>query len=280
MRINHNVASMVAQGSLRTIESGINSSLERLSTGVRIGRASDDAAGLGVSEQMRSQVSGMKMAKRNAQDGVALLQIAEGAANEVEGMLQRMRELAVQATNDTLTSTDRSYISQEYVALQDEIDRVGDATQYNGQTLINGKGFGGSDGSVTATTIHLGPNAESGSDEIAISIDAITTGALGVDTTASEVDDQSNALAAVTEIDEAITSVSTMRSDMGAYVNRLEHAINNLENQEHNTQAAESLIRDVDFASETAKFTRNQIMTQSATSMLSQANSMPQNILS
>ncbi len=276
MRINHNISSMITQGSLRQVNREMNISLERLSTGLRINRASDDAAGLSVSEQMRTQVRGMHQAKSNAQDGIALLQIAEGAANEIESMLQRMRELAVQSTNDTLTTTERAYTNQEYTSLMSEIDRITNVTQYNTQTLLDGQiGSFGAAGSGSCI-LHIGPNSSS-NDQFTVTISGTSIGAMGL--TSSSITTQMRANSALTSIDVALGSINRLRSDLGAYVNRLEHAINNLDNQEHNTQAAESLIRDVDFASETSQFTRNQILTQSATAMLAQANAIPQNVL-
>ncbi|OGJ88046.1 MAG: hypothetical protein A2268_04555 [Candidatus Raymondbacteria bacterium RifOxyA12_full_50_37] len=276
MRINHNISSMITQGALRQVNRDMNTSLERLSTGLRINRASDDAAGLSVSEQMRTQVRGMHQAKSNAQDGIALLQIAEGAANEIESMLQRMRELAVQSTNDTLTTTERAYTNQEYTSLMSEIDRITNVTQYNTQTLLDGQiGSFGATGSGSCI-LHIGPNSSS-NDQFTVTISGTSIGAMGL--TSSSITTQMRANSALTSIDVALGSINQLRSDLGAYVNRLEHAINNLDNQEHNTQAAESLIRDVDFASETSQFTRNQILTQSATAMLAQANAIPQNVL-
>jgi len=276
MRINHNISSMITQGSLGQVNRDLNKSLERLSTGLRINRASDDAAGLSVSEQLRTQVNGMAKAKANATDGIALLNIAEGAVNEIEAMLQRMRELAVQSANDTLTSTERSYTNQEYVALISEIDRITNVTQYNTQTLLDGRpgSFGAANG--TSSILHIGPNART-SDRVAITIDGTSSGALSI--TGTSVSTQGASESAIASIDVAINSVNKLRSDLGAYVNRLEHAINNLDNQSHNTQSAESVIRDVDFASETSQFTRSQILTQSATAMLAQANAVPQMVL-
>ena len=284
MRINHNINSLITQNSLTKANNGLGKSLEKLSTGLRINRAADDAAGLSVSEQLRTQVRGLNRAKANAQDGVALLQVAEGAANEISDILQRMRELSVQSANDTLTSTDRSYLQQEYVALADEIDRIADATQYNTQTLIgNGANSFGTSGS-SSSILHIGANDSSGIDNITLSIDTLTTGSLGISTGSGAtntigVSTQAAAMASITALDTAITSVNSMRSDMGAYVNRLEHAMNNISNQEFNTQDAESRIRDVDFASESTQFTKNQILTQSSTSMLAQANAAPQGAL-
>jgi flagellin len=258
----------------------MSSSLEKLSTGLRVNRASDDAAGLAVSERLRSQVRGMGRAKMNAQDGIALLQIAEGAAGEIDEILQRQRELAVQASTDTLTSTDRSYLDQEFKQLSDEVDRITKSAQYNTMTLLDGTGFGGATG---GSTLHIGANAEASANTIKVSMGSISTGALGTSTSgtaAAGVSTQAAATTAITTIDAAMDKVNKLRADMGSYINRLEHTINNLSNQEFNTQDAESRIRDVDFAQETTQFTRNQILVQSSTSMLSQANSKPQGVLS
>jgi flagellin len=281
MRINHNINSLITQNALSHANSKMGESLQKLSTGLRINTAADDAAGLSVSEQLRSQIRGLGRAKANAQDGIALLQVAEGAANEISEVLQRMRELSVQAANDTLTSTDRGYLDQEFSSLAAEVDRISNSSQYNGQTLIDGgsSSFGVSGSS--SSVLHIGANATS-SDSISISMSSLTSGSLSISTSgtgAVGVSTQSAALSAISSIDTAITSVNTMRSDVGAYVNRLEHAINNLANQEFNTQDAESRIRDVDFASESTEFTRTQILTQSSVSMLSQANAAPQSAL-
>ncbi len=281
MRINHNIGSMITANALGTASAGLSKSLEKLSTGLRINSASDDAAGLSVSETLRTQVRGLNRAKANAEDGIALLQIAEGAANEMSSMLQRMRELAIQAANDTLTTTDRSYVSQEFISLQDEIDRIGNSAQYNGQTLLLGAA-GKSFGSSSSCVLHIGANGKSGTDTISITIDALTTGTLGISSAGTGqvgVTTQASATSAIATIDDAIKSVNNMRSDVGAYVNRLEHAIATISNMEFNTQDAESRIRDADFAAETTTFTKQQILTQSATSMLAQANQVPQSVL-
>lgn len=280
MRINHNINSMITQNALSATGKDLGKSLEKLSTGLRINRASDDAAGLSVSEQLRTQVRGLGRAKSNAQDGIALLQIAEGAANEISDVLQRMRELSIQSANDTLTSTDRSYLDQEFTALTNEITRISNSTQYNGQTLIAGgsSSFGGS-GSASSV-LHIGAGSVAGTDNITIAMDAISAGSLGLTGSSTVgISTQASSLAAISSIDTAITSVNNMRSDVGAYVNRLDHAINNISNQEFNTQDAESRIRDVDFATETTEFTKSQILSQSATSMLAQSNAVPQGVL-
>jgi flagellin len=277
MRINHNISSMITQAALSVVNRDLNKSLERLSTGLRVNRASDDAAGLSVSENLRTQVRGIGKARANAADGISLLQIAEGAANEISSILQRMRELAVQSTNDTLTTTERQYTEQEFQSLIKEVDRITDSTRYNGMTLIDGRGsVGGTFGSGANSVLHIGPNAKA-ADAITITMSGISTTALGV--SLSSISTQASSLIAIQSLDVAINSVNRMRSDLGAYVNRLEHAVNNLDNQLHNTQNAESVIRDVDFAEETSTFTRNQILTQSATSMLAQANAVPQSVL-
>ncbi len=280
MRINHNISSMIGQGSLHAQQSSLSKSLEKLSTGLRINRASDDAAGLSVSESLRSRVRGMERAKSNAEDGIALIQIAEGASGEINNILQRMRELAIQSSTDTMTTTERSYTDKEFGQLMSEVTRISSSASYNGMTLLDGQAgsFGVSGGA--ASVIHIGSGSSTTVDRMSITVNAITLGALGLSSTTTAVSTSTSALASLALIDVAIKSVNTMRSDMGAYVNRLEFAISNLGNQIYNTQDAESRIRDVDFAKETTEFTRAQILTQSATSMLSQANQVPQGMLS
>jgi flagellin len=284
MRINHNISSMITQGSLYTVGRQMTTSLERLSTGLRINRASDDAAGLGVSENLRTQVNGTAQANKNAQDGIAALTIAEGAANEISSILQRMRELAIQSSNDTLTSTERSYTDKEYLALSDEIQRIASVTNYNKQELLSTTatrfGFLGAAGSGAALWIDA--NHTAGTDSITVTIDTLTTDALNLTTGAVRnvyLTTQILSANSITRLDNAISSVNTMRSNMGAYINRLEHAINNLNVSNTNQASAESQIRDVDFAAETAQYTRNQILTQSGTAMLAQANTIPQSVL-
>ena len=278
MRINHNISSMIGQGSLHTQQTSLGKSLEKLSTGLRINRASDDAAGLSVSESLRSRIRGMGRAKMNAEDGVALLQIAEGATGEINNILQRMRELAIQSATDTMTTTERSYTDKEFQQLMNEITRISGSASYNGMTLLDGAtgSFGVSGGN--ASVLHIGAGSSATVDRISIAINAMTLGAIGVANTG--VSTSASALSALSTIDNAIKSVNTMRSDMGAYVNRLEFAVANLNNQIFNTQDAESRIRDTDFAKETTEFTRAQILTQSATAMLAQANQVPTSVLS
>ncbi|MDD5673489.1 MAG: flagellin [Chitinivibrionales bacterium] len=276
-RINHNVPAMITGNSLNNIERQMQKSLEQLSTGLRINRASDDAAGLSVSEQLRTQVNGLAMGTRNAQDGIALVNIAEGALNETEAMMQRMRELSIQAANDTLTSTERGYIQVEFDQLRQEIDRIVGGTQYNSQPLLNG-------GSVWTTggVLQIGPNDNAtGFDVVLVTIPAINTTGLGISIVDNVwVTTQIDATNAISALDNALSSVNTQRASLGAITNRLEHALTNQENQQTNMSAAESVIRDTDFAATTTQFTRNQILAQSSTAMLAQANSLPQSVLS
>jgi flagellin len=285
MRINHNISSMTTQNAMFKVNRDLKLSLERLSTGLRVNRASDDAAGLGVSENLRTQVKGTAQAMRNAQDGIAALSIAEGAANEISDILQRMRELAVQSANDTLTSTERAYTDAEFQQLIAEIDRIAEVTNYNGMKLISSSGsssnerfgIGGDEDNPGGSALWIDANAVYGSDSITITIDTLSTDWLKIDE--ATLSTQTDAVAAIDSLDEAIDSVNTMRSNMGAFINRLEHAINNLGISNTNQQAAESIIRDADFAYESAKFTRNQILSQSGFAMLAQANISTQGVL-
>src|SRR5690554_2335298 len=276
-RINHNIPAMVTGSAIRSVDRSLQKSLERLSTGLRINRASDDAAGLSVSEQLRTQVKGLNMGNRNIQDGVALLNIAEGALNEVEAMLQRMRELSIQSANDTLTSSERSYIQIEIDQLKEEMDRIVSGTQYNTQSLLDGNApWGDGDGGI----LHIGPNSDDDADVIQYKIDSMDTASLSIDGDNLTLTSQSDATEAISSLDGALASVNALRADLGAMVNRLEHALTNQENQETNMQAAESVIWDADFAYETTQLTRNQIVSQSSVAMLSQANMLPQSVLS
>ena len=276
-RIIHNVPAMVTGQALRRAGRKIAKSLEKLSTGLRINRAADDAAGLSISEQLRTQCRGLAMGNRNIQDGMSLLNIAEGALIEIEDMLQRCRELSIQAANDTLTSKERSYINVEFTQLKEEIDRIANGTQYNSQKLLNGDtNSPWSAGGI----LHVGPNDDLTTDEIVVTIGSITTGGMGIDGTNCLPTTQTDAVNAISSLDVALDSVNRLRSDLGAKFNRLEHALNNQENQEQNMQAAESIIRDTDFAAESSNFTRWQILQQSSTAMLAQANVIPQSVLS
>jgi flagellin len=288
MRINHNISAMIAQGTLSKTDRALNKDLEKLSTGLRINRASDDAAGLAVSEMLRTQVRGTAQATRNCQDGIAAINIAEGAANEVNEILQRMRELAIQSSNDTLTSVERGYTNQEFQALNDEINRIAAVTNYNGMKLLQGGGvdrFGKADiagGVSTGSILWVDANHTQTVDSITVTIDTLSNGSgvgSGIGTVDLILTSQTSAVNAIMSLDIAISSVNTMRSNMGAIINRLEHAINNLSVSNTNQQAAESVIRDVDFASQTTEYTKNQILMQSGTAMLAQANVLSQSVL-
>jgi flagellin len=279
MRINTNISSLVTQAALYQTNNNLSTSLERLSTGLRINHASDDAAGLGVSQNLKAQVNGVQQAQKNAQDGIAALNIADGAANETTSILQRMRELAVQTSNDTLTSTERSYSQQEYTALQSEIDRISNTTNYNKQDLISSNGAQRFGGVAAGSALWVDANGTVGVDSITVTISTLTSKDLGVNAAATDLTTQAKSVAAIGLIDTAIDSVNSMRANVGAYVNRLQDAVSNLSVSETNQSAAESTITDTDFASETTSYTKSQILMQSATAMLAQANSLPQTVL-
>src|SRR3954468_15150572 len=209
MRINHNISSMIGQGSLHTQQMSLGKSLEKLSTGLRINRASDDAAGLSVSESLRSKIRGMDRAKSNAEDGIALLQIAEGATGEISNILQRMRELSIQSATDTMTTTERSYTNKEFGQLMSEITRIANSAAYNGMTLLDGAAgsFGVSGGN--ASVLHIGSGSSAAVDRISVTVNAMTLGALGLSSTTTSVSSSSAALSSLSLIDTAIKSVNT-----------------------------------------------------------------------
>lgn len=241
-------------------------SLEKLSSGLRINRAGDDAAGLAISEKMRGQIRGLDMASKNAQDGISLIQTAEGALNETHSILQRMRELAVQSASDTNTDADRKELQKEVTALISEIKRISTDTEFNTQKLL--------DGTFTGKLIHIGANS---GQVLTISIGNMAAAALGL--SGLSISSQAGADAAIKTINDAISKVSSQRADLGAIQNRLEHTINNLGTASENLSAAESRIRDVDMAKEMMEFTKNNILTQAAQAMLAQANQIPQGVL-
>jgi flagellin len=270
MRINHNIAALNTFRQLSTNSFNTSKSLEKLSSGLRINRAGDDAAGLAISEKMRGQIRGLDMAAKNSQDGISMIQTAEGALNETHSILQRMRELAVQSSNDTNTAADRAELQLEVDDLIEEIDRIATTTQFNGQNLLDATG-----GTAGAFTLQIGANA---SQTLTVTFADMQSATLGV--SALDIStDSATASGAITTIDAAITSVSDERAQMGAKQNRLEHTINNLSTASENLTAAESRIRDVDMAKEMMEFTKNNILTQAAQSMLAQANQQPQGVL-
>jgi len=263
LRVNTNVAAMTAQRNLAAVSSRLQGNFSRLSSGLRIATAADDAAGLGISERMRAQIRSFSVAGRNAQDGVSLAQTAEGALQETSNLLTRMRELAVQSANGTLTTTDRTTLDTEFQALVSEIGRISTQTTFNGVTLL--------DGSTTSLDIQVGIDA---GDTITISLADATATTLGVQ--GLDVTSVANANAAMSALDLAIDGVSTARGDLGAAQNRMNSAIASIANTRENLSAAESRIRDVDVAVETADLTRNSILQQAAVSVLAQANTQPQ----
>ena len=270
MRINNNLMAMNAHRQLGITNNSSSRSMEKLSSGYRINRAGDDAAGLSISEKMRAQVRGLNTASRNAQDAISLIQTAEGALNETHSILQRMRELAVQAANDTNVSDDRKAVADELGTLVAEINRISDSTTFNEKKLLNGD---------LATTIGAA-NFQIGADSgVSMSLTIAQMGSTALAITALAVSTHALATAAIGTIDTAIKTVSAERSKLGANQNRLEHTIKNLDNASENIQASESRIRDVDIAKEMMEFTKNNILQQAAQAMLAQANQAPQGVL-
>jgi flagellin len=263
LRIQNNIAAFDAERNLNATSSRLQQSMARLSSGYRINTAADDAAGLAISEKLRAQIGGLAQANSNAQDGISLVQTAEGSLNEVHAMLQRVRDLAVQYKNGTLSTDDRTAIQSEVNQLGSEIERIGQSAAFNGISLLASGGtitfqVGANDGdAIAVSTISLGK-------AVASSVFALST--------TSTTD--------ISEIDDAINAVSAQRADFGAVQNRLEHTINNLSTYQENLTASESQIRDVDMASEMVEFTKDQILQQAGTSMLSQANQLPNSVLS
>jgi len=270
MRITHNIPAIFSLRLLSRTQDDINSSIEKLSSGLRINRASDDAAGLAISEKMRTQVRGLTQALKNAQDGISLIQTAEAGMQETHTILQRMRDLAVQAANDTYTSGDRSKIQVEVAQLIQEITRISSATQFNTMPLLNGDWAAGT-GSLV---LHVGANTN---ETLRINITTMNSRGLGI--LDINISTRAGANSSLSVLDDAIGIVSTYRSNLGAYQNRLEHTINATGIAMENMQAAESRIRDADMAEEMMTFTRNQILSQAGTAMLAQANLLPQSVL-
>ena len=266
LRINTNIMAMNTHRTMQMTDLALAKSLEKLSSGLRINRASDDAAGLSISENLRGQVRGLAQAERNAQDGISLINTAEGALNEVHSILQRMRELSVQAANGTLTTQDRNSVNTEVQALISEIDNITDYTSFNGFTLLD---------QARTFTFQVGAN---NGQTLVFTTEGVDSTGLTIDTLT--VSTQADAQNAITFLDDAIAAVSRVRSGFGAVSNRLEHTINNVAISRENLAAAESRIRDVDMAAEMTMLTRHQILMQSGTAMLGQANVQPQNVLS
>jgi flagellin len=292
MIIQHNMAAANTNRQLGITTGNIAKSTEKLSSGFKINRAGDNAAGLTISEKMRAQIRGLEQASTNAQDGISLIQTAEGALNETQSILQRMRELAVQASNDTNVSADRAAISKELNALIDEVDRIAKDTEFNKMKLLNGSledGYSGTleygDVGLTGNELNLQVGANEGQN-ISLEIKSMRAGKLGLSKITVPITDPNNVVGShekateyITTIQGALDQVSEARSDLGALQNRLEHTIANADNTAENLQAAESRIRDVDMAKEMVKFAKDTILQQAAQSMLAQANQQTQGVL-
>jgi len=266
LRVNSNIASLNAQRSLSTTTERLQANYRRLSTGLRISTASDDAAGLAISERFRAQIRSTNQAIRNAQDGISLTQTGEGALNEVSSILIRMRELSIQASNGTVSDADKATLNQEFTDLINEIDRIAQSTTFNGVRLLDGTG--------STLTFQVGTGTTSGIDTIQLSTSDTLASTLGLSTL--DIGSGGAPTIAVALLDDAINAVSRVRGQFGAAQNRLSTTIANLQIQSENLSAAESRIRDVDVAVETSALTRNSILQQAAISILSQANTQPQ----
>ncbi|WP_454061353.1 flagellin N-terminal helical domain-containing protein [Candidatus Nitrospira salsa] len=267
--VNTNVASLNAQRNLEANTNSLHGSVARLSSGLRITRAADDAAGLGISETLRAQIRSINQAARNANDGISLLQIADGGAANVGNLLGRLRELAEQSASGILGSTERSYLDQEFVALRSEIDRISSVTEFNGVKLLSGTDN-------NSLSIQIGFRSST-NDTLSIALNDLNTGALNLSTT--NVSTSAAALGALGSIDSAISAVASARATIGSLQNRIDAAVQNLAVGGENLTAAESRIRDADIALETSQFVRNQILVQAGTSILAQANTLPQQAL-
>jgi len=265
LRINQNIAAQNAYRNLSVTDNQMSKSLEKLSSGFRINRASDDAAGLSISEGLRAQTGGLKVAVRNAQDAISVVQTAEGALNETTNLLTRLRELAMQSASDGIGDTERGYIQDESDALVAELERIAQATEYNGTSLLNG---------AVTLSFQVGIRNVAANDRIDVSTVDATTGTLGVD--ALDLSTAGGAQAALTDIDDALADVSAARATFGSVGNRLNSVVATIQTAAENLSAANSRIRDVDVAEETSKMSRSQVLLQAGVSVLAQANQMPQ----
>ena len=272
LRINTNVASLNDQRNLRGTRLAMNKSLEKLSSGQRINRAGDDAAGLAISENLKAQVRGLKQAERNAEDGISLVQIAEGALSETSNILIRLRELAVQAASDTIGGTERKFLNVEFEQLTSEIDRIANSTEFNRVPLLNGTG--------AVFDIQIGTRNDPISDRLTFDASSADVNVAALGLNLASVADKISSQNSLSSIDQAIISVSGIRADFGALQNRLQSTVNNIAVSIENLSAANSRVRDTDVAAETAELTRNNILMSAGTSVLSQANASTKNALS
>jgi len=269
LRINNNIASLTAQKNLANVTHRLEGNFKRLSSGLRIATAADDAAGLAISERLRSQIRSLDQASRNANDAISLTQTAEGGLNEVSNILGRLRELAIQANTDTTSDQDKDTLQAELSQLVDEIDRISQQVEFNSISVL--------DGSNTSVEFGIGLDAEAGVDTVSVSLDSVRSADLSIDTI--DIGSSGDVSAALSAIDSAIDTVSGFRARLGAAENRLNSAIANLGTQIENITAAESRIRDVDVARESADLTRNNIIQQASLAILAQANQQPQSAL-
>lgn len=272
LRINTNVASLNAQRNLGTTRINMNKSLEKLSSGQRINRAGDDAAGLAISENLKAQIKGLGQAGRNAEDGVSLVQIAEGALGEVSNILIRLRELSVQAASDTIGGTERKFLNVEFEQLTSEVDRIANSTEFNRVPLLNGTG--------AVFDIQIGTRNDPISDRLTFDASSADVNVAALGLNLASVSDKISAQNSLTSIDQAIISVSGIRADFGALQNRLQSTVNNIQVSIENLSSANSRVRDTDVAAETAELTKQNILMQAGTSVLSQANSSTNSALS
>jgi flagellin len=283
--INTNTAASITANALTKNERAMSQAMERLSTGQRINSAGDDAAGLAISSKMTSQINGLNMAVRNANDAISLVQTADGAVVEISSMLQRMRELAVQGASGTYTATDRDALDVEFQALTAAIEDIADDTQWNGTALLSGASafvfhVGANASQTISLTINDFETAPGGSTSVFDNLDAAAFGTDGTnDLDALDLQDATNSGTALTHIDNAFTKLNSVRATLGATINRLEYAADNLANVAQNTSASRSRVLDADYASETTELARTQIIQQAATAMLSQANQQAQTVL-
>ena len=269
LRVNTNSASINAQRNLASVSEKLSGNFRRLSTGLRISTAADDAAGLAISERLRSQIRSLDQAKRNANDGISMVQTAEGALNEVSSILTRLRELAIQSSNGSVSNQDKETLDQEFQSLVSEVNRIGASTEFSGIKLL--------DGSTSSVSFQVGFGTTAGTDTLSVTLSPSLSTSLSLNSL--DIGSGGATTTAITNIDTAINTVSGLRGTLGAIQNRLGSTINNLAIQVENLSAAESRIRDVDVAYETAQLTRNQILQQASIAVLGQANSLPQSAL-
>ncbi len=281
MIINHNLSAINASRNVKFVGNDLSKNIEKLSSGMRINRAGDDASGLAVSEKMRGQIRGLKQAARNAEDGISFIQTTEGYLQESQDLLQRLRELAIQSSNGVYTPEDRMQIQVEVSSLIDEIDRVASSAQFNTQNMLTGKFANPNVGGTPLASMwfHIGPNADQRERVFIGTMTGVGLGVKNADNSIISLSTPQQSNAAIAKIDNALTKISKQRADLGAYQNRLEYATKGLLNAYENMQAAESRIRDLDMAEEMVDFVKNQILSQASVAMLAQANMKTQSVL-